>query len=70
MFRKTILALATASALGAGALLPTVADAHWSGGYGWYRKHYAPYPAFYGYRYFHGPYIGWRRYGWRKPHWY
>jgi hypothetical protein len=83
MFRKSILALAAVSALGTAALIPTDADAHWSGRYGWYG--YAQYPAFYGYRDFHGPrfhgygpryfhggwkYGGWRQYGWRKPYWY
>ena len=55
MFRKSILAIAAVCALGTAALIPTAADAHWSGHYGWYGKSYAPYPMFYGYRYFHGP---------------
>jgi hypothetical protein len=34
MFRKTILALTAAAALGAAALAPTAASAHWNGGWG------------------------------------
>ena len=78
MFRKSILALAAVSALGTAALIPTDADAHWGGRYGWYGMHYAPYPAFYGNRHIYGPryfhrdrkYGGWWNYGWRKPYWY
>jgi hypothetical protein len=69
MLRKSVLALAAVSALGTATLIPTDADAHWGGRHGWYGKYYAPYPAFYGYRYFYGPYVGWRHYGWRKPYW-
>ncbi len=70
MFRKSILAIAAVSALGTAALIPTGADAHWSGRYGWYGKSYAPYPAFYGYRSFYGPryfHRGWNYGGSR--HW-
>jgi hypothetical protein len=35
MLRKTLLALATCATLGATALAPTAASAHWHGG-GWY----------------------------------
>ena len=79
MFRKSILALAAVSALGTAALIPTGADAHWGGRYGWYGSYYAPYPAFYGYRYAYWPrYVhrnwthagwGWQN-RWRKPSWY
>jgi hypothetical protein len=34
MLRKTIMALATCAALGAAALAPTSASAHWGGGHG------------------------------------
>jgi hypothetical protein len=80
MIRKSILALAAVSALVTSALIPTTADAYWNDRYGWHWKnyHYAPYPAFKGYRYFHGPrfyaygpsYHGWRHFGWRRPYWY
>jgi len=52
---------------GTAALIPTGADAHWGGRYGWYGTYYAPYPAFYGYRYVYGPrYVhrGWPHAGW------
>jgi hypothetical protein len=35
MLRKTVLALATTATLGAAALAPTAAAAHWGGWYGW-----------------------------------
>jgi hypothetical protein len=35
MLRKLILTLATSVALGAAALAPTSASAHWGGGHGW-----------------------------------
>ena len=72
MFRKSVLALAAVAALGAAALTPTVAGAHWNG-YGWYgHYHYKPYfhgfygpRVFYGPRYFYGGYGGWK-YGWMR----
>jgi hypothetical protein len=74
MFRRSILALAAVSTLGAAAMIPSAADAHWSGRYGWYGKnyHYAPYSGYYGYRYVHPGWKhgGWRHYGWRKSYWY
>jgi hypothetical protein len=72
MFRKSILAIAAVCALGTAALIPTAADAHWSGHYGWYGKSYAPYPMFYGYRYFHGPRYAYLKYGAWRPYryWY
>jgi hypothetical protein len=36
MLRKTILGLAAAASLGAAALIPTAASAHWHGGWGWH----------------------------------
>jgi hypothetical protein len=68
MFRKSLLAMAAVAALGAGALAPTSASAHWNGWYG-----YKPYPYWrsYGPRYFHGGfyrpryvYGGWKYGGW------
>jgi hypothetical protein len=56
MFRKTILALAATATIGAAALTPTVASAHWYGRGYWggyhYHHHYGyfrPY-RFYGHR--------------------
>ena len=48
MLRKSILALATCVTLGAAALSPTAASAHWGGGWhgGWY--HGGPFVRVYG----------------------
>lgn len=55
MLRKTILALAASVALGAAALAPTAASAHWHGGWhgGWYGWH-RPFVRVYGGPYFYG----------------
>ena len=47
MLRKSILALATCVTLGAAALSPTAASAHWGGGFGsghggWYHGPFVP----------------------------
>jgi len=45
MLRKTILALAATAALGAAALVPTAASAHWNGG--WHHGFWGPRVGFY-----------------------
>jgi hypothetical protein len=39
MFRTTLLALAATATIGAAALTPTTASAHYYGGYNWYGAH-------------------------------
>ena len=69
MFRKTTLALAAVTALGAAALAPTKADAHWRG-YGWHGSYYQPYSygySAYGYGWYGPRYAyGSKPFGWRK----
>jgi hypothetical protein len=56
MLRKTILALAACATIGAAALAPTAASAHWNGGWhgGWH-GHYGYRPAI---RVYAGPVYG------------
>ena len=42
MLRKLSLIAVAAVSLGAAALSPTAASAHWHGGYGWHRPWYGP----------------------------
>jgi ABC-type sugar transport system substrate-binding protein len=51
MFRKALIALGATAVIGAAALTPTAASAHWHGWHGgWHHYHYGYgfYPAYYG----------------------
>ena len=70
MLSKLTIALATTAVLGAAALAPSTAEAHWLGDkYGWHG--YGHGPGYYGYksygygypRYFNRWHYGWKRYG-------